>query len=664
MVKENLSKKGKALKKSRKPRKDSKPKKDQGHEFRCVPKSVAVIFKECLNKNPEKKALVEEMGFGVLSNIPNYYLKQKVLKEVFNHFDMYDNTIHAVTGEVEITTKKIGDALSLFSIGTSFPDKVIPKDLSKEDYAVCKFFQGKTQAALSKLIMDTNENKRLFMRAFILFIQKCFLLATSSTNVTPRAYPTLFDVENTKQRNWALYVHNFLLEEIKKARENNMESVHGCCYAMLGLARTGKMIAEKERLQKKNPKNMASSKSEWESKSETKFEESNSEESYKDSDYEETRSEELVLQQSEDPTLAEIIRRIRKRKNQEKEERNNKKRKQPNENSPMGSANVEPEHEPPQQSPQQEEETLCQQPQQEQLQQTHQTHQDKVIELSSSSEDEHLPGPIKDWHPLVPKVKEDHPPNQEDQPPEVVEQPSQTIVEVVPVYPTHEVIDVSSGFEDEQQPLIPKTKEDLVYSSSSKIITDVLMSMNQERQQDFAPSFDLGIKRPLLTTQDLSDIEELDDLYRMFEMHGDNWMDKKKKRPYDISTWVNYEEYMIYLDKDKLLTNRFLFAPIMCSKHWWLYVMDVEKKDFFILDSKNIVSPTYERMIMNRFASNILDQMLRWAGAPSMFKKGSCSLLSRYINITGQPNETDCGIYVMKWMELIDPTAFADCCEA
>ncbi|MED6149866.1 hypothetical protein PIB30_066698, partial [Stylosanthes scabra] len=81
--------------------------------------------------------------------------------------------------------------------------------------------------------VDTIENKRLFMRAFLLFIQKCFLRATSSPNVMSRAYPTLFDMENTKQRNWALHVHNFHLEEIKKAKESNTKSVHGCCYAML-----------------------------------------------------------------------------------------------------------------------------------------------------------------------------------------------------------------------------------------------------------------------------------------------------------------------------------------------------------------------------------------------------------------------------------------------
>ncbi|MED6210201.1 hypothetical protein PIB30_061953 [Stylosanthes scabra] len=435
--------------------------------------------------------------------------------------------------------------------------------------------------------VDTVENKRLFMRAFLLFIQKSFLLATSSTNVTLRAYPTLYDVENTKQRNWALHVHNFLLEELKKAKENKTKSVHGCCYALLiiyfhetqfgknsretiaqpprihywngrtlwdrlkqekrdaAISRSGKLRAQKERKQKKNTKKSASSESEWESESETDTEGYVPDESEEDSDSEETRSEELVqrnsrpkpnpaqeerrskkrhksndategfsgLQQSEDHTLAETIKRIRKTKNEEKEERNNKKKKQPHGKSPAKSANVEPEHELPQQPCQLEEETPIQQPQP-QLQQ--QPPQDDVIEISSCSDDEQPPDHMEVLHPLVPKVEE----LQEDQPPPML-----------PIYPTQEVIDVSSGSEDERQPLIPETEEYHVYSPSARIITEVLMSMNREPQQDEAPSldlgidpplpqrdeapsFDLGIDPPFLTTQDLSNIEELDELVK------------------------------------------------------------------------------------------------------------------------------------------------------
>ncbi|MED6195792.1 hypothetical protein PIB30_041341 [Stylosanthes scabra] len=239
------SKKGKATKPA--PANESKPKKDvristfvrlqvqirfmimwlqQGHDFRCVPKSVAVIFDKCLNNDLEKRAVVDELGFGVFSHLTNYYLKQKVLKQIYNRFDTYDNTIHTVAGEVEITTEKIGKALGLTTqvyplhptikirFGTTYDDKVTPKELSEENHNVYKFFQSKTQAALSSLIfnttVDTEENRNLFKRAFLLYIQKCFLLPTSAPNVTPRALPTIFDLENTRNKNWALHVHNFL----------------------------------------------------------------------------------------------------------------------------------------------------------------------------------------------------------------------------------------------------------------------------------------------------------------------------------------------------------------------------------------------------------------------------------------------------------------------
>ncbi|MED6124172.1 hypothetical protein PIB30_056634 [Stylosanthes scabra] len=109
------SKKGNATKPA--PENASKPKNDQGHDFRCVPKSVAVIFEKYLNNDPGKRALVDDLGFGVFSHLPNYYLKQKVLKQIYNRFDTYDNTIHTVAREVEITTDKIGKTLGLNHTG-------------------------------------------------------------------------------------------------------------------------------------------------------------------------------------------------------------------------------------------------------------------------------------------------------------------------------------------------------------------------------------------------------------------------------------------------------------------------------------------------------------------------------------------------------------------
>ncbi|MED6167452.1 hypothetical protein PIB30_002934 [Stylosanthes scabra] len=158
-------------------------------------------------------------------------------RDIFLRFEPYDHTIYAIAVDVEITTEKIGKELGLKYTGTTYPERVVSKDLNDDDYAVFKRFQGISQAALKKLIfttpVDTDENRDLFKRAFLLYIQKCFLLPTSAANITPRALPTIFNLENTRHQNWALHIHNFLLEEVQKAKDNNTASVSGCCFVLM-----------------------------------------------------------------------------------------------------------------------------------------------------------------------------------------------------------------------------------------------------------------------------------------------------------------------------------------------------------------------------------------------------------------------------------------------
>ncbi|MED6219415.1 hypothetical protein PIB30_035631 [Stylosanthes scabra] len=171
------------------------------------------------------------------SHCPFQLYSHQVLKQIFLRFEPYDHTIHAVAGDVEITTEKIGKALGLkyTCIRTTYPERVVSKDLNDDDYAIFKRFQEISQVALKKLIfttpVDTDENRDLFKRAFL--FKKCFLLPISAANISPRAIPTIFNLENTRHQNWALHIHNFLLEEVQKAKDNNTSSVSGCCFVLM-----------------------------------------------------------------------------------------------------------------------------------------------------------------------------------------------------------------------------------------------------------------------------------------------------------------------------------------------------------------------------------------------------------------------------------------------
>ncbi|MED6220930.1 hypothetical protein PIB30_049548 [Stylosanthes scabra] len=157
------------------------------------------------------------------------------------------------------------------------------------------------------------------------------------------------------------------------------------------------------------------------------------------------------------------------------------------------------------------------------------------------------------------------------------------------------------------------------------------------------------------------DLTNSPDATRMFDTYGLNYLDKKTKMPYLVKQLKDHEEYVQLLDMQKLKSHSVLFAPALYSNHWWLYVLDVQHKEFYIVDSVYGIAPNQNRNKLHRFACNVLNQLRVRAGAPSILKKGTIALQLRCVDVSKQPNPTDCGVYVMKWMELLDAATLSGC---
>ncbi|MED6215047.1 hypothetical protein PIB30_109495, partial [Stylosanthes scabra] len=152
---------------------------------------------------------------------------------------------------------------------------------------------------------------------------------------------------------------------------------------------------------------------------------------------------------------------------------------------------------------------------------------------------------------------------------------------------------------------------------------------------------------------------EIDLAHNVLEKYGPDYIDTKTGLPYKIETMPNLDG-LDYIDENKIKSFPFLFAPILYSHHWWLYVLDVMNKKFYVLDSKNSEPRRGDRNKLNRFASNILDQMRVRAGAETMFPRMTRnmvthSLFPKYIRVPKQPNAFDCGIYVLEYMDIVNP---------
>ncbi|MED6114794.1 hypothetical protein PIB30_083889 [Stylosanthes scabra] len=169
-------------------KKDTDTKKyDKSNKLRCTPHNVVEMFQDLTE---DKMAIVDEMGFGALRNLPSFNLSIKVMMELVQCYNLHENKIYTTLGEVKITAQKIGYALGLNATGHTFEEKINEKKLTEEENEAVKMFKGSTLLSLKNMVkntpIDTKENMKKFKRAFLLYIQKSFLCPTSSPNVCPR----------------------------------------------------------------------------------------------------------------------------------------------------------------------------------------------------------------------------------------------------------------------------------------------------------------------------------------------------------------------------------------------------------------------------------------------------------------------------------------------
>ncbi|RYR16479.1 hypothetical protein Ahy_B04g073508 [Arachis hypogaea] len=154
--------------------------------FFCMEKyyHLATVFK---NMNQEKKAIVEEIGFGALA----YVLEMKVDYRKLNEED-----------------KAIFDSLKCVMLAT----------LTK---------------SILNMSVEGEENRQKFCRTFVVFIQKCFLLRTTVSMASTIHKPPIFCVDNIQQWDWACHVLSFLRKGIENKRKGKKQSVEGCVFVLM-----------------------------------------------------------------------------------------------------------------------------------------------------------------------------------------------------------------------------------------------------------------------------------------------------------------------------------------------------------------------------------------------------------------------------------------------
>ncbi|RYR21904.1 hypothetical protein Ahy_B03g067196 [Arachis hypogaea] len=159
---------------------------NQTKDLKCATHLLSDKFR---NMTEEKKAIVRDLGYGGLMHIPPLRVDHQLLRELANNFKLGENKLKTGYGSFQITPKTIGDALGINATGNLFPEKVEYKQLSDDDKIIYRRFQGKTLKSLTDEMMEigvgSEEERLMFKRIFILYIQMAFLLPTTINKISP-----------------------------------------------------------------------------------------------------------------------------------------------------------------------------------------------------------------------------------------------------------------------------------------------------------------------------------------------------------------------------------------------------------------------------------------------------------------------------------------------
>ncbi|RYR14327.1 hypothetical protein Ahy_B04g070878 [Arachis hypogaea] len=81
--------------------------------------------------------------------------------------------------------------------------------------------------------VNNDQDRLMFKRIFILYIQMTFLLSTMINKVSPVHLAPIFQRDNITECNWGSHVFNFIIKGITNYRLKKQNSINGCLYALV-----------------------------------------------------------------------------------------------------------------------------------------------------------------------------------------------------------------------------------------------------------------------------------------------------------------------------------------------------------------------------------------------------------------------------------------------
>ncbi|RYR12286.1 hypothetical protein Ahy_B04g069822 [Arachis hypogaea] len=631
----------------------NQPGRNQTKDLKCATHLLSDKFR---NMSEEKKAIVRDL------------VHHQLLRELANNFKLGENRLKTGYGSFKITPRKIGHALGINATGDLFPQKVDYKKLSEDDKVIFRRFQGKTLKSLTDEMMDigvgNEEDRLMFKKIFILYIQMVFLLPTTINKISPVHLAPIFEMDSITEQNWGGHVLTFIVKGITDYKEKK-KAIDGCLFALMIIyfhlsKNKGKKRAERP------PKPWIAN---W--SKEQLVERMNAE------------TEKILRYEISSEDLDEFL-----RKNVENS--GGQREKEPDMRSTEGryvSSEIIPDVNLGSDDP---------------SSQRH-TEQSNVNKPAESTTPEPPPPKLEESTTTLPPAPSKSYPAPEDAAALLMMARTASYVPKTDPMPSF-----SLGFTDSSQEEIttqegastqeadrgktPETAilleqlEDLVQKIASSAAKEESKSsqIQKETGGESSGKFETPAGIYQITDDMKENTNEFDNLCTLIAQ--DNYILNRKHlallqaESYIESEIVSAMCLILNQKDDKRFQEQIygcifsnqrsmavskhpngefispktnkefsIFAPVCYSGHWWLWVIDTKNRRYYILDPLHKKAPTEERKQVNKFTiriCNFKNESICRRGTSEKKRRRSWKLIQ---------HTYDCAIYVMKWLELIEP---------
>ncbi|RYR27979.1 hypothetical protein Ahy_B01g052056 [Arachis hypogaea] len=157
------------------------------------------------------------------------------------------------------------------------------------------------------------------------------------------------------------------------------------------------------------------------------------------------------------------------------------------------------------------------------------------------------------------------------------------------------------------------------------------------------------IPRAMLIREDIMSMLARHQINNMMFSHWGHLV-KRKKKSYVLLPDDFGKNGDSFFEQKEIPKHRWLLVPCCYDYHWWLYAYDIYEKRLFILDFL-YKEAKGDRVHLDIYASKLIQQMVSIAVPNYELPKNDP--IPIYLNLPRQSNNYDCGLFVIKWVEIV-----------